>query len=312
MSPPKPIRPDFDTIPVSTKTVIARTNAVYDIHRLFMKLPVAQYEVPPKHRGRRKTIDQDDPNAGLPSGSIVTLKYFEHVRGVDLKKKAGSTKYFRNALSVVMKVDEKLVNFKLSKNGKFQMTGIKTDAHTIECVKQMWRHIRDLEDPSVWKVHGERLEAVVKVVMTNIDFALGFKVNRASIDRYVNQNSPHHSLLETSFGYTGVNIKFPCEQKLDRSLDRYYMDLATGEWEAGSVQLCDYLQTISPEDRLKESKLRYNTFLVFHSGNVIMSGVILPLMKDAYREFLDIVAKSRSEIEEKLSAVRPLAEIVVA
>ena len=59
----------------------------------------------------------------MKEGSIITLKYQEECRGVDLnakknkkKKTLTKKKFFRNALTVVMKVDNKLINFKISKN----------------------------------------------------------------------------------------------------------------------------------------------------------------------------------------------------
>ena len=85
--PKKPVMPDFENIQVSTKTVIAKTNARYDIQKLFENLPVAPYTVVKKKRGRKKNIFVPDPNENVPSGSIITLKYFEHLRGVDLKPK---------------------------------------------------------------------------------------------------------------------------------------------------------------------------------------------------------------------------------
>ena len=45
--------------------------------------------------------------------------------------------------------------------------------------------------------------------MRNIDFGLNFYVDREKLDEYFNTCTDYHSLLETSFGYTGVNIKIP-------------------------------------------------------------------------------------------------------
>jgi hypothetical protein len=124
-------RPVFDTIPVSTKTVIATTNWNVDIKKLFKFLPITPYHVLPKKRGRKKKVEMVDLNKDVPNGSIVTLKYQEtpkhekEIRGVEVKHKKGSDLkgYFRNSVTVVMKVDDKLLNFKISKNGKFQITG---------------------------------------------------------------------------------------------------------------------------------------------------------------------------------------------
>ena len=102
--------PDFKNIQVSTKTVIAQTNASYDIQKLYEKLPVSDYIVVKKRRGRRKNTIVEDPNKDLPSGSIITLKYFDNVKGVVRKAKKKKGKFFRNAVSIVMKVMDKFVN----------------------------------------------------------------------------------------------------------------------------------------------------------------------------------------------------------
>ena len=299
----KAVMPAFESIPVSTKTVIAHTNATYDIGRLFDLIPVVEYTPPIKRRGRRVQPPPRDDKELLPSGAIVTLKYFQHCRGVDLKKrgKKSNGKYFRNALSVVMKVGDKLINFKLSKNGKFQMTGVKTNSHAVDCVKFLWQYILDLEDHTLYTVAADKLEVIVKIVMTNIDFSLGFKVNREKLDHHFNSVTEYHSLLETSFGYTGVNIKFPNALDFEQELARYTLVLPDGEWEEDKVTMRSYLDRLSPGEYQKETnKRRYNTFLVFHSGNVIMSGAVAEQMIRPYYKFLEIVKDSQHVIEERL------------
>ena len=315
----KAVMPPFEDIPVSTKTVIAHTNATYDIGRLYDKIPVVSYNPPIKRRGRRTNPPPPDEKDQLPSGAIVTLKYFQHHRGVDLKgrNKKGNGKFFRNALSVVMKVTNpdgngKLVNFKLSKNGKFQLTGIKTNEHAIMCVKYLWKYILDLDDHTLFKIDGDNLEVIMKIVMTNIDFSLGFKVNREKLDRHFNSSTDYHSLLETSFGYTGVNIKFPNELNLDQLLTRYSLDIKNEVWNQDMVTMRNYLERLTPAEYQKETnKRRYNTFLVFHSGNVIMSGSFASAMVAAYYEFLDIVKQNKDEIEEHLLVDEPPANTPV-
>ncbi len=304
----KPVMPDFKNIQVSTKTVIAQTNASYDIQKLYEKLPVSDYVVVKKRRGRRKNTIVEDPNKDLPSGSIITLKYFDNVKGVVRKAKKKKGKFFRNAVSIVMKVMDKFVNFKLSKNGKFQMTGVKTNKHAVECVKHLWKHILDLGDHTLVALKSDKLRVTFKVVMTNVDFSLGFLVNRSNLDRFFNSHTEYNSLLETSFGYTGVNIKFPSQECPYKELmvhemtitDNFTPDSAQ-TWTETKISFDDYLETLTEVDRNKElTKKRYNTFLVFHSGNVIMSGALRSHMQGPYYQFLQIVKECRSEIEEKL------------
>jgi TATA-box binding protein (TBP) (component of TFIID and TFIIIB) len=48
------------------------------------------------------------------------------------------------------------------------------------------------------------------------------------------------------------------------------------------------------------NKNRYNTFLVFHSGNVIMSSMHIDYMKDTYNKFINIIKECRPQIEENI------------
>jgi len=306
----KPVTPPFAEIPVSTKTVIGLSNSTYDIAKMFELLPVAPYTVVPKKRGRRSHKHIEDPNKDLPSGSIITLKFFEKVRGVDLKpSKKGSNRYFRNALSVVIKVEEKLVNFKLSANGKFQMTGIKRHEHAVKCIQHLWDHILALDDHTLYSSTGpdKKISVIIKTVMTNIDFSLGFLVNRENLDSHVNEQTDYNSLLETSFGYTGCNIKMPIDgggAAIYEELETISLEPESGEWETSSTIYSDYLDMLSTADRNKETnKVRYNTFLVFHSGNVILSGATMKSMKVAYEKFLAIINEIKPQIEERLISV---------
>ena len=86
-------------------------------------------------------------------------------------------------------VKKKLVNFKLSTNGKFQMTGVKTNEHAILCVKHLWNSILSLCDHTVFSIEGNLLKVMFKVVMTNVDFSLGFLVNRSNLDTFFNSNT---------------------------------------------------------------------------------------------------------------------------
>jgi len=292
--------PKFDDISVSTKTIIGVSTLTIPINELYEVLNVEKYIVIPKKRGRQKKIYREDPNKDLKEGSIITLKYQDECRGVDLnakknkkKKTLTKKKFFRNALTVVMKIDEKFINFKISKNGKFQMTGVKYDEQAIKCIKFFWKKLEKT------KFSQEKISVTFINVMTNIDFNVGFIINRENLDKHMNELENFNSLLETSFGYTGVNIKFPLKEQIEMDLPKLSYD--GKNWSETIEKYSDYLETLPDVARFKEdAKKRYNTFLVFHSGNVIMSGMIPKYMRPVFNKFIDIIQNARSEIEEKL------------
>ncbi len=312
--------PEFDDIPVSTKTIIVKLNIIIDLVKMVESLPFVNYVIIPKRRGRKKKDPPPDPNKDIPNGSIITLQFGDILRGVDLKQRKKENNkqpkkrgFFRNAATVVMVIDGKNINFKVCHNGKFQMTGCKSDEHAKMVVKYMWNYIRHFSDMYSFENNDSSFKAILVPAMRNIDFSLGFYVNREELDSYINEETDYTSLLETSFGYTGVNIKIPMNKdirllKLEKMTYKYPADISTDcdpmspdLWDISIVMYDEFLDTLSQKDRDKKiNKERNNTFLVFHSGKIILSGLCPEVQRDVYYEFLNIIRKSYKWIEEKL------------
>ena len=144
-------------------------------------------------------------------------------------------------------------------------------------------------------------EFIVIPAMRNIDFSLNFLVDRQKLDKYININTDFNSLLETSFGYTGTNIKI----KIDEDINNLDLDLITihsnGKINKGTIKYGEYIKKLPIKERKKkQNKVRRNTFLVFHSGKVIMSGMCYKTMINHYYKFLKIIMNCKNEIEEQL------------
>jgi TATA-box binding protein (TBP) (component of TFIID and TFIIIB) len=296
--------PKFEDIKVSTKTFILMTNFKIKIKELFDFLPITEYIVIPKRRGRKKKSDKIDPNKDIESGSIITLELGEDIRGVDLKKKKNSKKkkrgsYFRNAVTVVMFISNKKINFKISCNGHFQVTGCKNTTHAAICIKYIWSYIKDTQH--IYEINDSIPSVTFIPAMRNIDFSLGFTIDREKLDEYINTQTEYTSLLETSFGYTGVNIKLKVYNKIT-DLNLKQMKYIDEEWiEEFTTPYQTYLDILKPKEQEKKlKKERHNTFLIFHSGKAIMSGINSDFQRRSYYEFLDIIRKCYGIIKENL------------
>lgn len=293
--------PRFEDIPVSTKTYTANTNLNIDIEKLYHILPITPYIVTVKKRGRKKKGAEEDKNTDIEPGSIVTVKHEGNLRGVELKPKKSKTpkkKWFRNSITVVI-IFDKPINFKVCRNGTFQMTGCKNHYHAEQCVYYIWKYMKDHADIYNF-TRGEYLEALFIPSMRNIDFSVGFLVDREKLNSYICRQKQFHCLLETSFGYTGVNIKIPLNQDISK------MKIQKGTykdnvWELNDTFYSEYLDLLSPKDRnQKINGDRCNTFLVFHSGKCIHSGLTAEYMKDVYYFFCNIIREAYLDIEERL------------
>ena len=157
---------------------------------------------------------------------------------------------------------------------------------------------------------------IFNTVMKNIDFKVGFFIQRDKLDCYINQHTDFRSLFEGSIS-TGVNIKIRADRPFDPLLIKTELvprpSSLEGNDPEGNEPVGDYLtvdRTMVPydeyfrlldeKDQIKEKKKkRYFTLLVFHSGSCILSGVG-PDMEKVYNILMDIIIGKRSFFEEKL------------
>ena len=294
------IFPVFEDIKVSTKTYTANTNLIIDIYALFELLDVVPYVVLPKKRGRKKKGIVEDPNQDVQYGSVVTVKCEGNIKGVELKPKKNIKSWFRNSVTVVMILD-KPINFKVCRNGTFQMTGCKSWKHAEMCIRKIWDQIKDNDSVYSFTREPGCLSALIIPSMRNIDFDVGFHVDREKLSTYINTKEDLYCLLETSFGYTGVNIKIPLTKSKDTMSIQKLMCTRDGVWSNTWTAYSEYLDILTVKARNgKIKEQRYNTFLVFHSGKVIFSGLTSDLMRDTYYTFTGIINKAFDEIEERL------------
>jgi hypothetical protein len=119
------------------------------------------------------------------------------------------------------------------------------------------------------------------------------------LDEHINNYTKYYSLLETSFGYTGVNIKIPLENLNEMPITK--ISYKNAQWIEEDFTYNQYFETLDEKEKAKEkAKVRYNTFLVFQSGNVILSSPHKNCMRETYHEFLDIIKSCKDKIEEKI------------
>lgn len=296
--------PEFSKIKISTETIIAVSSLVFDLNNLYNYLPVVEYVVVKRKRGRKKKVEVIDPNKDIPVGSIISVQNKTNVRGAVLKKKKESKTYFLNSITViVMLEDGKMINTKISKNGKFQITGCKSNEHFINCIRYIFSNIRKAESYTgdkicVLKPNETHPRMIFNVVMKNIDFKVGFSIQREYLDTFMEVNTEFTSHYEGSIT-TGVNIKLKSEHPYEKNLTQLIIE------EDDSYQTClvpyeKYLDFLDEKEKKKElRKVKFHTFLVFGSGSIIMSGSG-PDMERVYKQFMKIILKNRSKFEEKL------------
>lgn len=285
----------FEEISVSTTTVIVKTNLSLNLQWLYSISSTIQGDVFFK---TSKGLQEHLSRLEISIGSIISVQYQDNCKGFKVKRRR--TKYFRNALSIVLYVG-KLVTIKIPTRGKIQITGCTSEEHTIQCIRSLWELVSAYPSSTeTYLLDSECFISIIDTVMTNKVFDLGFQINRQNLDMYMNVNTEFNSLLETSFGYTGVNIKIPFQiDPKDEIYKKVIFNTTTKKWSESYMTYEEYEKLLSVRHRNKKYK---NTFLVFHSGTAIMSGMSLPYMKSVFEQFVQTIQKARPIIEEKILA----------
>lgn len=299
--------PDFDTIEVSTRTLIMYTDFIFNIGKIFDMLPIKEYKYVKKKRGRKKKNTVEQKEKILKDGSIIFLRHTDKKKGAIQPKKNKKTKYFRNALQIIMFVQGKKVNIKLCRTGSLHFTGCKLKQQAIDSFQHLWDYIR--KDKKLYSFNdkfetGQPIELRLVPTMCNIDFDLKFTVNREALDQYFNEETDYFSMLEQNEGHAGVIIRKPFYKTIsDLMVNVYVIDKNRVEFDK-KIKYGEFIKTLplkTQQKLLRPRNKRRHTFLVFHSGKVIMSGADTEfLMKNAYEKFAKTMQLCYPFVKEQL------------
>ena len=304
----------FEELGVSTKTVIAVTNLRVHLDVFYSYVPIVDFTPQEKRRGRKKRIVIETPIHRLPFGSVIMVQRRRDFRGTVLKSKSRKNNtYFLHSVTVVMALhNNKMVNIKVSANGKFQITGCKENAHYEQAIVALHQNLVQIQEytgmESFYMIEDDTLlrtsrtdlpvKATFNTVMQNMDFNIGFPICRNSLDTFINTHTEYCSIFEGSLT-TEVNIKVKAQQNTETELQQIQYHPATGQLTHSMVPYHFYCDLLNEKERKKETKKeRYHTYLLFSSGSVIMSSRG-PDMQRVFYEFVDMLLKNRKHFEDK-------------
>lgn len=285
---------DFDKYKISTQTLIVSTNITIDCEKFFDSITCIDISKPTNNKTRMLV----NPSDNVEDGGIVFAQFKKDIKGTNFKK--NMSKYFLNSVTIVMKINTKYINIKFSNKGKLQITGRNESVPIISILKYVQLLLEDRKHTWELKKEDTTLKALIIPVMSNINFSINHQVNRELLNVIINTQTEYISILEPSDGYVGVNIKISCdiEPLNDIHIDEYIFE--KNNWVLYKKKYIDYIKTLTQkEQKRKISKCYMNTFLVFYSGKVIMSGGISEInRKKAYQIFLDIIKNNKSIINQ--------------
>jgi len=287
--------PEFDELETSTRTSTVYSNLTLDLHKIYHGLPITvlKDEEIPKTK-KRALIDKKKLSA--PRGSILSVQNRHEVRGLDTRTKKPAkvtpVDWFLNQITILISNGERILNIMMFSDC-LKIVGCKELDDCLDAINLFFRTFVE-ENRDWWKLKVESDEPptfCVSSVMRNMDFHLGFDIDRCALNALMNEpkyeNIVFMSQYETT-GHTNVNIKtFGDGEEV-----YYLLKMKSGE-ETEVEEL-----NSNPFSKKKKSKKSYVTFIVFSSSETIISGRSEKAMKERYEFFINTIKDNRHLIED--------------
>lgn len=271
----------FDEIPTSTKTITILSNIKFtDIREIFNNLNIDNF--------------------------IKYVKFGTETKGEKIRKNKKKPIHFHNTITIIVQ-HEKLLNFKISNNGTFQLTGCQKNKHCIECLRYLWDNYLSIFlnryfifEPKLF-FNIDSFQILIIPCMKNINPSVGFVINKQKLINLIKTNEEFQKYIIYSDYiyeiYSGINIRYKIDINKLNNLKlkklSFFKDITIHDY----ILYQEYIQAYSEKERKTRFKRpKYNTFLFFYSGKFIMSGMCTYLMKDIYEELIQLLHKYKNEI----------------
>lgn len=236
--------------------------------------------------------------------SVYAIMYYcskcqETYRPEEMKK----INHFLNQITIVISVGKQpLLNIMMFKDN-LKIAGCKNIDDAVEAVLILWQDYIS-KYPEAWKLKkgATNPRFVYETVMRNVDFKLGFPIERPALNTLMNEEKFREHIFMSQYestGHTNVNIKMFSTKPENFKYDCLVIPLDTSR-EPHFIKLATIPYKKTKKKDSKASK--YVTFIVFSSSEIILSGRYDENMKEMYEFFVDVVFKNRKAIEEKLDA----------
>ena len=296
---------DFSSIKVSTQTYIVHTNL--DEVDLDLVVNNIAIDVPYEDLSDEYEAPEEDYASIFPR--IIAVSYKGIKRG-KLKKrksplKAAGGKNFLNCVSMSVQLDPmKNINVKLFHNGVMQLTGCKAYEHAQQAIDVIWKALSQRKRTFEYIFEFKKdtgfsetnMEAYVVSAMRNVDFRLGFEIDREALGNHINENTPYRidSILR---GFMGVQLSIPIESVADMTIHKItYYDEGR---KTDEIVRYDTLWKVKPAVKAKALKPKSITIAVFQTGQVLMSGIDEMYQIPAFKWFINEISSVQNLVKVK-------------
>jgi TATA-box binding protein (TBP) (component of TFIID and TFIIIB) len=290
----------FADIPVSTQTFTVRSNIQHiELHRFYEELQ-------PKDPESKNPLSDD----GRRAAAILSINYKDNKKGSDpekdkkvkkkrtIKEQKKPKRNFLNCITLIIQI-EKRINIKIFKNGVFQLTGCKNVDNVRRCLILI---LQELSKTDCFKFTegATNFDIYIISAMRNIDFDLGFKVNRTLLSDYLTYiyDEDDDVIIPDAIGNKmDVKVKLRMTRKELEHIP--IIKLSYPSFKETTVLYKDCLNVIEPNKKKLENKLKdkFVTISVFQNGKVLLSAIDASIQEKYYDWFINLIKKIEDDIK---------------
>lgn len=199
---------------------------------------------------------------------------------------------FRNQVTILISIGNINLNVMMFKD-KLKVAGCKENENIDELIKMLWdKYLSKQKDKWSLKKGFSKVEFLIDLVMRNLDFKLNFDIDRIKLNTMMNLPKYEDKIfLSQAENHSSVNIK------MYSTPDENYKYKTIVYSNPNSIR-----KKIEYRDEniflKKKTKSKYNTFIVFSSACVILSGKYPKDMENVYKFFVTEMIEHKSEVIE--------------
>lgn len=284
---------DFSSFKVSTMTVMAYSNVTFDLAKIYEGLPVTDVE----YKVKKKSGLPEIKSVNAEEGAIVSLRHRNAFRGIitnpEAVKRQDTKKYFLNQVTCILSVGGRNLHIMIFR-GNFKIPGCQNIQQAKKTVETLWKYIAEIPESYVLKEENTEPSFFLETVMMNVDFCLGFLIDRQALNTVMNSEQYEENVSISYFEPTknpSVNIKVRSSPPLDYE---YEIMVFSKQEEWG------YRIVMGTENSYirKRKQKKHTTFLVFASSKTIVSGKYTETMRKACTSFFRIIDENKEKITD--------------
>lgn len=279
---------NFKDLGVSITTVMAYSNMIFDIEKMFNG--VKCFDIPVEDQFLGKKNKPNLKKISAPYGKIISFRRGPNVKGLDFKKK----KRFLNQITCILSMgSKKNINIFIFKSS-FKISGCKTEIFAQEIMTVLWDNYLKKIPECYTLMDDSPPNFTFETVMTNMtSINLGIEIDRVSVNNLFNDKKYKDIVRSSKFEPTtdtNVKIKFYSEVPDGYKFTKYTD--GDGGW------LVEKVDEIKHKTK-KKNKPPSTSFLIFRSSKIILSGRYQPNIEPHYLKFLEIFNTNKETFKYK-------------